>query len=137
MQEPATGPSCQSAKCTHEANILPGKRQRKAVNYCKLNDALFGELTTKEKASHLRRKKKMMNVHKSVRKRVIWTLLTNAASASDNAESSSSSPVTRIRKVTRTKTATMIVEARIIRQRTPVAKVVRTLVLQLLAIGFF
>jgi hypothetical protein len=34
----------------NEANILPGKRQRKAVDYRKLNDALFGELSEKEKA---------------------------------------------------------------------------------------
>ena len=33
----------------NEANILPGKRRRQAVDYRKLNDALFGELSEKER----------------------------------------------------------------------------------------
>jgi hypothetical protein len=34
----------------NEANILPGKRRRQMVDYRKLNDALFGELSEKERA---------------------------------------------------------------------------------------
>eukprot|EP00934_Nitzschia_sp_Nitz4_P007629 Nitzschia sp. Nitz4//scaffold134_size62860//19808//22524//NITZ4_006322-RA/size62860-augustus-gene-0.64-mRNA-1//-1//CDS//3329535478//7619//frame0 len=34
-----------------ESNILEGKRQRKKVDYRKLNDALFGQLSAKEKAA--------------------------------------------------------------------------------------
>ncbi|KAL3937110.1 MAG: hypothetical protein SGBAC_007703 [Bacillariaceae sp.] len=34
-----------------EGNIVEGKRRRKAVDYRKLNDALFGKLTEKEKAN--------------------------------------------------------------------------------------
>jgi hypothetical protein len=34
----------------NEANILPGKRHRQVVDYRKLNDCLFGELSEKERA---------------------------------------------------------------------------------------
>ena len=33
-----------------ESNILQGKRRRNAVDYCKLNDALFGKLSTQDNA---------------------------------------------------------------------------------------